>query len=62
MLSVWALALVPWFARAEPDLQRARQHWAFRPFQEVAVPEVKQAGWGANEIDRLFSPSLMPPG
>lgn len=30
------------------------EHWAFQPVRKPAVPEVKDAGWPRNEIDRFI--------
>ena len=35
------------------NLENARQHWAFRLFEEVKLSKVEQSGWGLNEIDRF---------
>jgi hypothetical protein len=44
------------------DLDRARQHWAFRPFKKVELPKVKQSGWGVNEVDRFVGARLEKAG
>ena len=65
-------------AAGDDDLARAdaritaedRQHWAFRPVSRPPVPEVKDAAWCRNEIDRFvlagleakgWTPSPSPP-
>lgn len=35
------------------DLEKGREHWAFRPVKTVAPPEVKDAAWVRNEVDRF---------
>jgi hypothetical protein len=40
------------------DLEKARQHWAFLPFNKIELPKVKQPGWGVNEIDRFVGSRL----
>lgn len=41
-------------ARAEIDLEKGRQHWAYQPIRSVAVPDVRQAQWPRNNIDRFI--------
>jgi hypothetical protein len=39
----------------EPPIRESdRQHWAYRPVANVAVPEAADAAWGANAIDRFI--------
>ena len=47
-------------ARADDlfNLENARQHWAFRLFEEVKLSKVEQSGWGVNEIDRFVGARL----
>ncbi len=40
------------------DLEKARQHWAFLPFNKIELPKVKQPGWGVNEVDRFVGSRL----
>ncbi len=40
------------------DLNKARQHWEFRPFKKIELPKVKQPGWGMNEVDRFVGARL----
>jgi len=35
------------------DLEKGRQHWAFKPVANPAVPEVNDASWPRNDIDRF---------
>ena len=35
-----------------------KQHWAFRPVKDVAVPEVRSAGWAITPIDRFILAKL----
>ena len=44
------------------DLDKVRQHWAFRPFKKAELPKVKQSEWGLNEVDRFVSARLEEAG
>ena len=33
------------------DFEKGRQHWAFQPVREQAVPAVRDAAWPRNEVD-----------
>ena len=44
------------------NLENARQHWAFRLFEEVKLSKVEQSGWGLNEIDRFVLTRLEKAG
>jgi len=36
------------------DVEEGRKHWAYRRLAPVSPPEVKQTGWGKNDIDRFI--------
>jgi len=36
------------------DLEKGRQHWAFKPVANPAVPQVKDASWARNDVDRFI--------
>jgi hypothetical protein len=40
------------------DLNKARQHWSYRPIDDPAVPTVKDPAWNANPIDRFVKAKL----
>ena len=44
------------------NLENARQHWAFRLFEEVKLSKVEQSGWGMNQIDRFVLTRLEKAG
>jgi hypothetical protein len=44
------------------NLETARQHWAFRLFEEVKLSKVEQSGWGMNQIDRFVLTRLEKAG
>src|SRR5687768_12903004 len=62
-----ALVLASWaagWASAE-EIQPAaagREHWAFRPVRAVAPPEVRDAAWARNEVDRFVLAKLEEKG
>ena len=35
------------------DLEKGRQHWAFKPVSDPAAPVVKDSAWPRNEVDRF---------
>jgi hypothetical protein len=40
------------------DWNRARQHWAFRPFEDVTLPKVANPEWGKQPIDAFVLSKL----
>ncbi len=46
-----ALALL---GAPETDLDKAREHWAFRPVREWAVPAVRDVSWPSSPIDAFI--------
>ena len=38
--------------------EKAKQHWAFKPLQQVPLPEVKLKGWAKNPIDQFVLAKL----
>jgi hypothetical protein len=44
------------------DIEAGRQHWAFQPIQKPALPEVKNAAWAVNPIDRFILARLEKAG
>ena len=36
------------------DVEEGKKFWAFRPVQNVKAPEVRQAGWPLNPVDRFI--------
>ena len=38
--------------------EKAKQHWAFKPLQQVSLPEVKLKGWAKNPIDQFVLAKL----
>jgi hypothetical protein len=45
-------AIGPADEKPEPD---PKEHWAFRPVQRPALPEVRSVEWGRNPIDRFIA-------
>src|SRR3954470_2578662 len=41
-------------ARPAYDWEKAKQFWSFKPVVEPAVPQVKDAAWAQNSIDRFI--------
>ena len=40
------------------DIEAGRKHWAYQPLKAPAIPEVKDAAWPANDIDRFILAKL----
>jgi hypothetical protein len=36
------------------DLEKGRQHWAFKPVVNTPVPQVKDTAWPRNDVDRFI--------
>ncbi|MCA9269962.1 MAG: DUF1553 domain-containing protein, partial [Planctomycetales bacterium] len=46
----------------DPRVERARQHWAFRPLSPVALPAVKNSAWVKTPIDQFVLAKLEAQG
>jgi len=59
----WIALLLPLVAMAatEPP-PNARQHWAFQPPRDVALPKVKNTRWAKTDIDRFILAKLEAAG
>jgi hypothetical protein len=44
------------------DIEAGRKHWAYQPLRAPAIPEVTDAAWPANDIDRFILARLEPAG
>ena len=44
------------------DIEAGRKHWAYQPLRAPAIPEVKDAAWPANDIDRFILARLEAAG
>ncbi|MBT7257176.1 MAG: DUF1549 domain-containing protein, partial [Planctomycetaceae bacterium] len=44
------------------DIEAGRKHWAYQPLRVPAIPEVKDAAWPANDIDRFILARLESAG
>jgi hypothetical protein len=44
------------------DSEAGRRHWAYRPLAGVKLPEVKDAGWARNDVDRFILAGLEAKG
>ena len=44
------------------DIEAGRKHWAYQPLRAPAIPEVKDAAWPANDIDRFILARLESAG
>ncbi|MBS1829742.1 MAG: DUF1553 domain-containing protein [Acidobacteria bacterium] len=56
-------AVSKWVEMGAPYPQPAggaagKQHWSFQPLRKIAVPEVRNAAWVRNEIDRFILAKL----
>ena len=62
--TAWIISLtLTTFAHAEAvDVSAGREHWAFQPIRRPALPEVKNAGWVKNPIDRFVLARLESAG
>lgn len=49
-------------ARWETEYQRRLDWWSLRPVADVAPPEVKEASWARNEVDRFILSALRSKG
>src|SRR5688500_17134735 len=50
-------------SRSEPPITEAdREHWAFRPLSQPALPDVDDAVWCVNPIDRFVLARLEAAG
>ncbi len=43
---------------AVPSLEEGRKHWAFQPLTNVTPPQVKDANWVRNDVDRFILAKL----
>ena len=44
------------------DIKAGRKHWAYQPLRATAIPEVTDAAWPANDIDRFILARLESAG
>ncbi len=44
------------------DIEKARSFWSFRPVSDPALPEVKDAAWPRNDVDRFILAKLETAG
>ena len=44
------------------DIEAGRKHWAYQPLRAPAIPEVKDAAWPGNDIDRFILAKLESAG
>ena len=44
------------------DIEAGRKHWAYQPLKAPAIPEVTDAAWSANDIDRFILAKLESAG
>jgi len=44
--------------RVTNDIEAGRKHWAYQPFKAPAIPEVTDANWPANDVDRFILAKL----
>jgi hypothetical protein len=52
-----------WAAKKDAiDIEAGRKHWAYQPLKEPAIPEVTDADWPANDIDRFILARLESSG
>ena len=52
-----------WAAKKDAiDIEAGRQHWAYQPLKESAIPEVTNADWPANDVDLFILAKLESSG
>ncbi len=52
-----------WAAKKDTiDIEAGRKHWAYQPLKEPAIPEVTDAAWPANDVDRFILAKLESAG
>jgi len=52
-----------WAAKKDTiDIEAGRKHWAYQPFKAPAIPEVTDAAWPANDVDRFILAKLESAG
>jgi hypothetical protein len=44
------------------DIEAGRKHWAYQPLKAPSIPEVTDAAWSANDIDRFILAKLESAG
>jgi hypothetical protein len=54
-LRTWIDAGARWDRHLLPETDDPEQHWAFRPVERPAVPELSDDRWSANPIDRFLA-------
>lgn len=54
VLEKWVAAGLPMPEALHKSRRPGMNHWAFQPVRRPALPEVKQAGWVRNPIDRFI--------
>jgi hypothetical protein len=53
-LRKWIAGGAPWAGASAASQRPGADHWAFQKVKRPAPPEVKQAGWARNPIDRFI--------
>ena len=48
--------------KSEWDTEKAKNHWAYQPVKQAAVPAVKNGAWPKNDIDRFVLAGLEAKG
>jgi len=52
-----------WAAKKDAiDIEAGRKHWAYQPLKAPAIPEVTDAAWPANDVDRFILAKLESAG
>jgi hypothetical protein len=52
-----------WAAKSDSiDIEAGRKHWAYQPLRAPVIPEVTDAAWPANDIDRFILAKLESAG
>ena len=62
-ITILFLTGMAWAAKKDAiDIEAGRQHWAYQPLKESAIPEVTNAAWPANDVDRFILAKLESAG
>ena len=55
VLMILLVTGMAWAAKKDAiDIEAGRKHWAYQPLKAPAIPEVTDAAWPANDVDRFI--------
>ena len=62
-IAIFLVTGMAWAAKRDAiDIEAGRKHWAYQPMKAPAIPEVPDAAWPANDVDRFILAKLESAG